>query len=100
MTTDKNNRSAIIRSRLEEAFSPQQLEVIDESDQHIGHAGHQGGGRHCAIASHLILLHIWCLYCCMDVMAALNNDITPSASKLLFSLFSPFSLFCVLCCVF
>ena len=23
--------------------------MIDESDRHIGHAGHQGGGRHFAI---------------------------------------------------
>jgi len=42
-------RAEIIRERLEEAFSPSSLEVIDESDQHIGHAGHQGGGRHFAI---------------------------------------------------
>lgn len=39
----------IIRERLHEAFSPTQLEVIDESDQHIGHAGHQGGHRHFAV---------------------------------------------------
>ena len=44
-----NSRVEIIKSRLQEAFSPDFLEVIDESDQHIGHAGHQGGGRHFAI---------------------------------------------------
>jgi BolA protein len=43
------NRAATIRERLEDAFSPSHLEVIDESDKHIGHAGHQGGGRHFAI---------------------------------------------------
>jgi BolA protein len=43
------DRVAIITSRLEQAFSPSQLTVLDESDQHIGHAGHQGGGRHFAI---------------------------------------------------
>ncbi len=43
------NRLAIIRSRLEKAFSPHHLEVVDESDKHIGHAGHQGGGRHFAV---------------------------------------------------
>lgn len=42
-------RDDIIRERLQQAFSPTHLEVIDESDQHIGHAGHQGGGRHFAI---------------------------------------------------
>jgi len=42
-------RVALIQHRLENAFSPQYLNVIDESDQHIGHAGHQGGGRHFAV---------------------------------------------------
>lgn len=44
-----NSRLTIIRDRLTEAFSPTHLDVIDESDKHIGHAGHQGGGRHFAI---------------------------------------------------
>lgn len=43
------NRSTLIKERLQQAFSPTELEVIDESDLHIGHAGHQGGGRHFAI---------------------------------------------------
>ena len=43
------DRVAIIKARLEKAFSLTHLEVIDESDQHIGHAGHQGGGRHFAV---------------------------------------------------
>ncbi len=43
------DRAMIIKLRLQQAFSPSYLEVIDESDQHIGHAGHQGGGRHFAI---------------------------------------------------
>ena len=43
------NRAAIIKTRLQQAFAPTYLEVIDESDKHIGHAGHQGGGRHFAI---------------------------------------------------
>lgn len=42
-------RLTIIRNRLEQAFLPSYLDVIDESDQHIGHAGHQGGGRHFAV---------------------------------------------------
>lgn len=42
-------RVNLIRMRLEKALSPTYLQVIDESDQHIGHAGHQGGGRHFAI---------------------------------------------------
>lgn len=47
MTTSE--RVELIRQRLDEALHPTYLEVIDESDQHIGHAGHQGGGRHFAI---------------------------------------------------
>lgn len=43
------DRAAIIKTRLQQAFAPTHLEVIDESDKHIGHAGHQGGGRHFAI---------------------------------------------------
>jgi BolA protein len=42
-------RVELITERLQQAFSPSYLEVLDESDQHIGHAGHQGGGRHFAI---------------------------------------------------
>lgn len=42
-------RLSMIRSRLEQALSPTYLEVIDESDDHIGHAGHQGGGHHFAV---------------------------------------------------
>jgi BolA protein len=37
--------SAEIRERLEARFSVQEVEVIDESDQHIGHAGYQEGGE-------------------------------------------------------
>jgi intracellular septation protein len=43
------NRINVMRSRLQKAFSPSQLDVVDESDEHIGHAGHQGGGRHFSI---------------------------------------------------
>jgi len=43
---NSSERAVIIRERLEKEFTPSHLEVIDESDQHVGHAGHQGGGRH------------------------------------------------------
>jgi len=37
----------IIARKLAEAFAPDSLRVVDESDQHAGHAGHQpGGGTH------------------------------------------------------
>lgn len=44
----KNNK-VLIESRLTEIFSPTYLDVIDESNEHIGHAGYQGGGRHFAV---------------------------------------------------
>lgn len=43
------DRVTLIKNRIEAALSPTHLEVLDESDQHIGHAGHQGGGRHFAV---------------------------------------------------
>jgi BolA protein len=43
---NKETRATIIKERLQKKFSPLHLEVIDESDQHVGHAGHQGGRRH------------------------------------------------------
>lgn len=49
MTLEKENRSTLIETRLQQAFAPTYLEVIDESDKHLGHAGHQGGGRHFAV---------------------------------------------------
>lgn len=35
----------IIEKKLTEAFSPQSLNVLDESHQHEGHAGHRPGGQ-------------------------------------------------------
>ena len=34
-----------IRSKLTEAFRPDILELVDESDLHKGHAGHRPGGE-------------------------------------------------------
>ena len=35
----------IISKKLQEAFAPDRLDVIDESHLHEGHAGHQPGGE-------------------------------------------------------
>lgn len=35
----------VITRKLTEAFAPESLTVVDESDQHIGHAGHRPGGE-------------------------------------------------------
>ncbi len=34
-----------METRLSETFAPTRLEVHDESEQHIGHAGYQEGGE-------------------------------------------------------
>ncbi len=36
----------IIRSKLTETFEPLEIEVIDNSQAHAGHAGAQSGGGH------------------------------------------------------
>ena len=39
------SRTEEIRTALEASFAPQDLEVIDESESHRGHAGYQEGGE-------------------------------------------------------
>jgi BolA protein len=34
-----------IRNSLQQAFSPRELEVVDDSESHRGHAGFQEGGQ-------------------------------------------------------
>lgn len=40
------NRIEAIKTRLETAFHPEQLEVIDDSAKHLGHAGALSGAGH------------------------------------------------------
>lgn len=35
----------VITRKLTDAFAPQSLDVVDESHQHAGHAGHRPGGQ-------------------------------------------------------
>ena len=39
-------RFATIQQRLEKAFSPTKLEVIDDSHKHVGHVGSRDGAGH------------------------------------------------------
>ena len=39
-------RSAAIRARLEAAFAPAQIDIIDDSARHAGHAGARDGRGH------------------------------------------------------
>ncbi len=34
-----------MRTRLQTAFAPTRLEIVDDSDRHRGHAGYQEGGE-------------------------------------------------------
>jgi BolA protein len=34
-----------MRDRLQQAFSPEHLEIVDESESHRGHAGYRMGGE-------------------------------------------------------
>ena len=43
MSTD---RVALIRSRLEAAFAPDELDITDDSHRHAGHAGARDGRGH------------------------------------------------------
>lgn len=46
MTTDlKGPIAAEIEARLRAALDPEQLAVIDDSEKHRGHAGHDGSGE-------------------------------------------------------
>ena len=39
-------RIALIRSRLQAAFEPDELEIVDDSHRHAGHAGARDGRGH------------------------------------------------------
>jgi BolA protein len=39
------SRRDIIIERLTKTFAPERLDVVDESHQHAGHAGHRPGGE-------------------------------------------------------
>ena len=41
-----NDRTAMLRERLTRALQPVELDIIDESAQHAGHAGAASGGGH------------------------------------------------------
>ncbi len=41
-----SERMQVIRQRLEQQFSPSQLDIIDDSEKHKGHPGSAGGAGH------------------------------------------------------
>lgn len=43
------DRVSMIREKLTQAFAPKQLDIVDESHLHAGHAGARSGGGHFAV---------------------------------------------------
>lgn len=43
-------RVELIRVRLNKAFEPAQLDIVDDSHQHVGHAGAASGGGHFTVS--------------------------------------------------
>jgi len=41
-----SDRVEMIKARCNAAFTPTELDVVDESHKHVGHAGAAGGGGH------------------------------------------------------
>ena len=46
---NKIDRVSLIKERLQTALNPAHLIVIDESEEHFGHAGAQSGGGHFSV---------------------------------------------------
>jgi BolA protein len=45
LPTERMRTKDMITRKLTEAFAPESLDVVDESDQHKGHAGHRPEGE-------------------------------------------------------
>lgn len=43
---NSDNRLEKLKARLQEALAPTQLEIVDETARHAGHAGAASGGGH------------------------------------------------------
>jgi BolA family transcriptional regulator, general stress-responsive regulator len=43
---NSDERMVVMRERLENAFQPQRLQIVDDSDKHKGHAGNDGYAGH------------------------------------------------------
>lgn len=75
--TNNINKTEIIRERLEKYFQPSYLDVIDDSDQHIGHAGHQGGGRHFTVKIAASQFNDLAIVSCHRLVYSLFSDMIP-----------------------
>tara|TARA_R110000868_G_scaffold39407_7_gene137340 strand:+ start:1355 stop:1615 length:261 start_codon:yes stop_codon:yes gene_type:complete len=72
-----SEKQALIHQRLTDAFHPASLEVSDDSDQHRGHTGHGGGGRHFSIIISADCLQSQSRVASHRAIYALFNDLIP-----------------------
>ena len=52
------NVTTQIKEKIEKDFKPEHFEIINQSDKHIGHAGHDGSGE-----SHFKLIVVSRVFC-------------------------------------
>lgn len=82
------DRSAIIRSKLTQALVPTFLDVIDEGDQHIGHA-EEGAGHFAVRLSSPLFQNKPLLECHRLVYAALGNTMGTEIHALRIEIITP-----------
>ena len=87
----KQLMSKIICKKLEDVFSPSKLEIVDESNQHVGHAGAREGGE-----SHFAVTIISSKFAGLSrvarhklVYAALENELKTQVHALKISAIAP-----------
>lgn len=54
---DNETRINIMRERLQNAFAPSELTIIDDSHLHVGHAGARSGAGHFTVVINAICLN-------------------------------------------
>ena len=71
---NNHQRKELIRLRLQQAFSPSHLEIIDDSAEHIGHVGSQhGAGHYTVIISNEDLINLSRIEAHRKIYAALDD---------------------------
>lgn len=71
-------RIQLIQQRLQDAFSPTHLEVIDDSEKHKGHAGSRDGAGHYTVMIASIYLKDQTRVAAHQKIYEVLNDLIPS----------------------
>ncbi len=67
----------IIKQRLFEHFAPTYLDIHDDSDQHMGHIGSQGGAKHFTVSISSSIFVDKSRIQCHRMIYALLDDLIP-----------------------